>query len=497
MNALKTSEDVLQNDQNRLERLLQNIYFVLAVVFLMNLFTSLKAGMGNDEGIWNYIGQLWVNYSVPPYTGAVENKTPGIFILFAISNLLFGLNYWFPRLLAVVSIVLASFFLYLLGKRVYNHYAGILSAYIFGISMSWRLMDGLYTSQTETFMVLFTVLAVYFLVVAYQADRLYKRYFVLIGVFLGIAISFKQIALFSGLFVAIACIRFKPFREHLLKIYLLLAGGALSIILFFYLPLWVYHVSLFDYVNGAWLILLKAGSSLEPGRRIVYFFGAWKRLSIALFYPFLMLFFLNRRLLMKKNIPTLLLTIWMIAEFVAINLSGYYYGHQFKQILPVFSLVMGVTLAVLLDRLVSNHKLQWRFQLLVMVLLLWLPHAAFMDRLRPRLDDLQTGYKELGYWLKENTPKEDYIYIWGAHGNSIQAYSERRSASEYFNSIFVDMPGALDELHKDLRLNCPKWILIDVHSNYESPDFFKTVLDGYSLVSQQYGYDIYKIATTQ
>ncbi len=488
------SEDDLQNKDVFAGRMVQNIYFVLTILFLINLITSLKAGMGNDEGIWNYIGQLWSNYSIPPYTGAVENKTPGIFFLFALSNSLFGMNYWFPRLVAVVAIVITALFLYLIGRRLYNHTTGTLCAYIFGLSMTWRLMDGLYTSQTETFMVLFTVIAIYNLILALQTDRFYKRYFLLIGFFLGAAISFKQIAIFSGLFVVIACVLIKPFRLNIIRVYLWIALGTIACILLSWLPLWFFNVSFMDYIDGAWLILLKSGSSLAPENRLIYFLGAWKRLSIALFYPFLFLFFINWRLLLEKNIPVVLLTIWLGLDFIAINLSGYYYGHQFKHILPVFSLITAITLSVLLDKLIKENKFRWRLQLLMVVLLLWAPHGAFMDRLRPWLAESQKEYRELGLWLKENTTPDDYIYIWGAKGNTIQAYSERRSASEYFNSIFVYIPGALEELVRDLRLNCPKWILIDRDSRYDTPDFFTDVLDDYSLVSRECGYDVYKIA---
>lgn len=91
--------------------------------------------MGNDEGMWNYIAFLWIKYGIPPYIGAIENKTPGIYIVFVISNLLFDLNIWFPRILASLSIVTTSILLYIIGRKLCNHLVGVLTMILFGFSM--------------------------------------------------------------------------------------------------------------------------------------------------------------------------------------------------------------------------------------------------------------------------------------------------------------------------------------------------------------------------
>ena len=54
-----------------------------------------------DESMWHYIGRNWIRNGLVPYQGGVDNKSPLIFLIFGISDWLFGVNYWFPRLLGI------------------------------------------------------------------------------------------------------------------------------------------------------------------------------------------------------------------------------------------------------------------------------------------------------------------------------------------------------------------------------------------------------------
>ena len=98
--------------------------------------------MQTDEGIFHYAGWLWVHKGLPPYVGVVENKGPAIFIVNAISNVLFGVNIWFTRLLGCLFLVGTSWLLYLIGRRLAGKTAGTLAMITFGLAMSWASMNG-------------------------------------------------------------------------------------------------------------------------------------------------------------------------------------------------------------------------------------------------------------------------------------------------------------------------------------------------------------------
>ena len=70
-------------------------YPVFLFILVVNLFVMLDGQTSNDEGIWNYIARVWCENRIPPYLGTIENKTPGIFELFAGSYLFFGVDYYF------------------------------------------------------------------------------------------------------------------------------------------------------------------------------------------------------------------------------------------------------------------------------------------------------------------------------------------------------------------------------------------------------------------
>ncbi len=178
-----------------------NPAIIAVFIFSLLIIASLGEYMVNDEGIWNYIAFLWIKYGIPPYSEAIENKTPGIYLIFTISNLLFELNIWFPRLLGSLSMVATSALLYFIGRKLLDHFAGIIAMIIFGMSVSWRFMNGTYTAQTESFMILFSTLSFFFLTVSRNAKciRPYALYIFIAGFCMGIAICFKQTAIIPQL----------------------------------------------------------------------------------------------------------------------------------------------------------------------------------------------------------------------------------------------------------------------------------------------------------
>jgi 4-amino-4-deoxy-L-arabinose transferase-like glycosyltransferase len=291
-------------------RLGTHIDFIVIIIFFLLLIASFNEGMGNDEGMWNYIGRLWVN-GIPPYTGAVDGKPPGIFMLFAISNFLFGVNFWFPRILGILAMVITSMLIYLIGRRLYNPLCGTLAMIIFGLTMAWELMDGAYAAQIESFMILFVVLA-FFSLIKPQTTKESRSYLISIftsGFFMGLAIAFKQIAIFS----AVALILFffnlnNRFNRNIWRDLLILFAGTMFSIYISLVPLLLSGVTIADYWREAWLILVQEGSrqgamNTSIGSRIANFFHTWRHSEMLLFYPLILLFIIQRKRIIDNNIP--------------------------------------------------------------------------------------------------------------------------------------------------------------------------------------------------
>ena len=253
---------------------------LLFIFIVLSCFTLTSDNMHYDEGMWNYVSGNWINHGIPPYTGSVENKSPNIFYLFSLSNLLFGINLFFPRFLGIFSMLLCGLFLFLFTKKLYNHLAGTFTLLVFGFTMTWYSMDGAYPSMTESFMILFIVLS-FFTLLGSEEQGFKKRLWTtfLAGLFVGTAVSFKQVALTSAF--ALFCFHLLRLRQKrvLHGVFFLDAVmimlGILSACVLSYLPLAFSGVTLRDYFQDVWMILLFEGQYVALGERTWKFILTW------------------------------------------------------------------------------------------------------------------------------------------------------------------------------------------------------------------------------
>jgi hypothetical protein len=134
---------------------------LIASLLVFQLITGLviicNGRMENDEGIWSYIGLAWVDYDAVPYKGTVENKTPGIFLLNALSYYFYGVNFIFPRLIGLFTMLISSYLIYKIGKTIRSKLSGFLAALLFFNSTTWNTVNGPYLAHSEIFMIFFNI----------------------------------------------------------------------------------------------------------------------------------------------------------------------------------------------------------------------------------------------------------------------------------------------------------------------------------------------------
>ena len=469
-----------------------NQYAMLLFLFFILLFVMSNGHMGNDEGIWSYMGRVWSENNIPPYVGAIENKTPGIFELFAVSHILFGVNIFFVKLLGVLAILVSSLTVYLIGKKLHTHLAGIFSMVIFGLTMTWRLLDGMYTAQTETFMVLFSTLSFYFVIKGVSCLK-WRLWIFVSGFSMGLAVAFKQISLTTTIALFIFFIVYGAAsltnRDKILGLFLLSLGVIISTF-FSLLPLLVSNVSLIEYIDGAWLILLNSGSSVSTTSHIKGFLSTFLNSRIVVFYPFFGLFIGQSDLI--KNRYFIGLLIWMFFDFIGLNASGYYYGHQIKQLIPSVSIITGILLSNLFVKHITEKSEISKYAsiLLIFIIVLFFPFQSLIANCNKAVNGYVDNGKELGIWLRENTNENDYVYIAGGGGNPILSYSDRISSSKYFNTIFVTSAAAREQLLSDLKAKPPLYFLnppVDMGTKIE--EFVK---DNYKLLYTKQEYKVFK-----
>lgn len=484
--------------KNRIYQILTNPVFITLFLFLVNFVIAALVPMNQDEGIWSYIGRVWIQNGIPPYTGTVENKTPGIFELFAFSNALFGMNLFFVRGIGILSVLISSITVYLIGTKIHSQLTGVFSMYLFGLTSTWGLLNGVFVSHTEVFMVMFSTISFY-LVIKGKNDFSHKYRILLAGISMGLAIAFKQIAITTTLALILFYIYTDTDKNNPTRIraLILFVTGIFISTFLSILPLLLSNVPIKEYVNGAWLILLNQGSHNSLTKHLSSFLDILVFSRLAFFYPFILLLIWKRELLKNKYFTGLL--IWFLFDFIGVNSSGIYSGHQIRQLMPSLSIISGVLLVTSITGLFQQISSQKKYLsiILITLILIMLPYGSLVSGTKRFFTANQSDPdKEIGIWLRANSKNNDYIYI--IENTSIPAltYSERVSSSKYFTPVFITSETEREIVLNDL-ISKPPVLIVKYNSEskniiYLGPKIENFIINNYTFMERKYEYDILK-----
>lgn len=199
----------------------------------------------------------------------------------------------------------------------------------------------------------------------------------------------------------------------------------------------------------------------------------------------------------------MLLILWLLFDFVGVNASGYYFGHQLKQMLPAFSIIVAISISFLIGKRYNKNNNRFytaAAQVVLLIGIVCFPYKQIYQnfKLITQYDNTSlTPHEEIANWIKENSNSEDYIYIIGGEPNLIrtQAIANRTSASKYFQSLFLTSDYERGILMEDLKQNLPVFILRDQFIDEEIlnkyGNKFKTFVDeNYVLITTMYNVEI-------
>jgi len=404
---------------------------------------------------------------VPPYQGPIENKTPGIFYLFALSYRFFGLDPWPPRLAGIAAMLVGCLALAALGRRLFDATAGLVAALVAGLVFASRVVDGPEAAMTESFAVAWALLGLWQVERATAGDGTRGRRMLLAGLLLGLAIAFKQIAVVTGLVLALWAWARTPDGERtparwaadmaVMGVGVVIATAASL------LPLLAAGVGPVDYVQGAWLILLDPGSARwTVAERAVRFWARFEHPLSSLLVAAGAFVLLRRRLPVDAG-PARLLLAWIAIDLAGVCASGNFYGHHFKQVVPPAALAAGVLASAGVRALASRPRPgRWLAPaLLAAIALALFPQKPLAGLIQGR--STATRYEpqiRAGEWVRDRTGAGDFVftYVWGGLP---QAIAGRRSSSRHFNRNFLTTPGAARALQEDVRRHPPRMIVVD------------------------------------
>ena len=445
--------------RNSIISVISNPIFVSIFLLVLFCVVSLDPYRSYDEGLWTYMGWLFNEHGIPPYVGAVENKTPAIFLLYKIADNFGGYNIYFVRGLGILITLLTALLLFKIGEKLKCSVTGIIAMWLFGLLTCWKLFDGFSFAQTETFVVFFNVAAFYGILFYKSANSNWKWLF-FSGLCIGIAISFKQIALTTLVaFLLMLLWLVKDFLNYIKAATLIVLGTLFSMLLF-YLTLYIYGVNFQEYLDGAWLILFNSGSRLdELNRQFTNFSNAFLTSRLVLLLGVVACFVVKRK--QFKPWMFVCLMLWFTFDFIGVNASGYYYGHQLKQLLPSLVLIIALFFTTIKLKWVKKDYL---LSLLVFAIIALFPVLQIKSNIHKNLEANEADIIDASdtvNFLKNESSNNDFIYLLGADANIIQVLADanRRSSSKYFHSIFITSKNEQSRVLSDLEHQPPKFII--------------------------------------
>jgi len=472
------------------------VFYLLIVLIGLQLFIALLTNgfaLSQDEAMWHYIGRNWFRNGLVPYSGGTDNKSPLFYIIFGISDLLFGVNYWFPRVFGALFQSVGIFFLYKIANQLAGSRAGLLAVSFYGLSVLWHGADGRYVSYTETYEITFIIISFYLLLNAENKTRIFFG-----GILSAIALMFRLSAFFAIVALLVMCVR--KGKKSVIYFSTGLIFGFFAIIMAGVLagidPREVYFYTIADNFG--------AGSTTDHDFlwRTVQFYNLFFYSEIILFYPLVLAY-----LFIKRKFDWLL--IWLTSAFIGINIIGNYARVDMKELLPAMALIGALSVQYVVDTWhVSFKKVMFIIWIcfsprliepFVNVKRLFTGEFQFAENFchEPFIPPDESASRQLGLWVKATTKPADKVYVAG-FGSQVQAYSERISPSIYFN--VTQTQAAKQTIFNDLNKRHPEVILVPLfpeYKQYVSVDL-RNLVDSlaakyYQLDHCMFNYDVYRL----
>ena len=315
----------------------RNYHYLLIAILISGFIIrslALFRSIGGDEAAFLYYGWMIAQGKIL-YRDLFNQKAPGVYFTVALIFFFFGKNVLYIRVLSVLLNTLTAFILFKIGKKISNPLTGIISALLYELEpISLHYSTRVFS---ETFMVFFMALAVYFYIPAHEKNSTW--HYLLVGIFIGLSTIMRQL----GIILLLVIVLHRLYVRDTLKSLLQSTGTLIMGALISVIPIIVYFLAVNALSDAIYATLLFNFISYS------YVFPISKRLNIFYYDVFLknailwivglggMLFALERR---KKW--DLFLAGWFIASFFVISVLSTPWEHYYIQVMPSFCLLGGI-----------------------------------------------------------------------------------------------------------------------------------------------------------
>ena len=447
-----------------------------------------------DESVWHYIGRNWFRHGLIPYTGGTDNKSPLIFAIYGLSDKLFGVNYWFPRVLGTACQSVCLFYVYKIARHLAGRQAAVMALQVYGLSLLWQVTKGRFPSLTETYEVTCILISVYIYLTAEKARALFAG-----GMLAALGCAFRLTALLPIFAIFVFSLRRRRIQGFWYCLGVLVGCGVLIGIM------QLTGIKPADFFFYGFGDNFGAGTMTDHplARKLEHFSDIFLNSDMVLLYPGVIAY-----LFIQKKVD--LLAGWAIAVFAGICVIGMFDGGHLKDILPVMALMNGIAIGHCIEKYgLPAKKIVW-IMWIVFIPKLTEPATSFKSLLLGFKKTNETSSaapephstKVLGRWIRSATTPEDKVFVAG-YGAQVQVYSERISPTIYFDNDALKTQTEKARFKQDLGSAKPTIIAVPLFYEYfrDVDQDIRTFIDTltakeYTLDRSIYGYGIYRRRAT-
>lgn len=351
-----------------------------------------------------FIYPYLTNKGLLPYGQILDQHFPGLMFLPINLNNLGMLNELDARVWSIGIVILVQLLLYLIGQKLLK--SKILALLVCLLYLMWQPFFEGWVLWIDSFLPILLLPAFYFTVRGLENGK--ARDVILSGLFLGLAIVFKQVILPLAMIVGLVFLfRYPKVRT------VLIYGGAVSL-----LPLmmvgYFWSIGVFgDF--WYWTVVFNLTTFAETGKKPPFFSGLVRLLGVYL--PVLGLFFVRSRL-------AVVLGVFIIGSLVAI-----YARFDFVHLQPSLPFVCLATVLVLV-RLRQTRGLRFLAAGYLMVAVVWLS-VFYRGHIGQQVLFFDENTKMVARLVTEMTEPNEEIFLWGVSPH-IYSMSETIPAGRIF-----------------------------------------------------------------
>lgn len=478
-------------------------YFLVGILFFTFFLRIpfLSQPLDTDEG--GYAFFAFFSTSAKFYTSLPIGRLPGIILTYRFIDDFFMGNTVAIRVVATSLLIMASFFVYRIGKSLFNYQIGLLSALFFSLLCSQNTFGA--GANTEIFMVPFTTASFF-----YFLQFIKKRktiWLVISGICAGISIFYKQVSVFEffylGLVLIVSNIRIKNYRIPVINIFKIIKESMFFTIpfliplllacLYFYITnqfsdfLWQSFGSGSSYVNNAWngneWINRLTNIHLLLFKKLWIFELIGLGGLVICIYSIVKFLFLKKKVIshersknknkqsksvkiieanqsFNNNKKLAFIILWLIFALFGTTINGWFFPHYYVQIVPAFSILGGICLY---NIILPKKKYFWiRSTIITLLILMFINYLIPMGSFflyatnkinyKQHLANLGQDVDEAGWlpflysgeYLQKKMKPDETIFVWSTTPVSYY-YTRKYPTTEYvYNYPFLSYDLMLD-----------------------------------------------------